>query len=197
MGKGWQGGKGMKRKGILVVGLLLLGLGLSQVGPFRARLEAAVRDGGTEFARVMLAQDKAQALCSRHRDRLPADLIPTFLAEQRALIQYPEGGKLMGDWRKGQEIFTDPRRGNCYACHSGDPDEVAYGTIGPDLRGYGASRGQGEAVQRYVYEVVYNAWAYFPCSLMYRGGVQGHFTPEEAAHIVAFLLDPGSPVNRR
>jgi len=145
----------MKRKGILAVGLLLLGLGLSQVGPFRARLEAAVRDGGTDFARVMLAQDKAQALCTQHRDKLPADLLPAFLAEQRALIQYPEGGKLMGDWRKGQEIFTDPRRGNCYA------------------------------------------WAYFPCSLMYRGGVQGHFTPEEAAHIVAFLLDPESPVNRR
>jgi sulfur-oxidizing protein SoxX len=138
----------MKRKGILVVGLLLLGLGLSQVGPFRARLEAAVRDGGTEFARVMLSQDKAQALCTQYRDKLPADLIPTFLAEQRALIQYPEGGKLMGDWRKGQEIFTDPKRGNCYACHSGDPDEVAYGTIGPisgdtGPRGASARRSRG------------------------------------------------------
>jgi sulfur-oxidizing protein SoxX len=36
----------MKRKGILAVGLLLLGLGLSQVGPFRARVEAAVRERG-------------------------------------------------------------------------------------------------------------------------------------------------------
>ncbi|TBH15348.1 sulfur oxidation c-type cytochrome SoxX, partial [Thermus thermamylovorans] len=103
--------------------------------------------------------------------------------------------RLMGDWRKGEEIFTDPRRGNCYACHSGDPQEVAYGTVGPDLRGYGV-RGTDEAVQRFVYEVVYNAWAYFPCSLMYRGGVNGYFTPEEAAHIVAFLLHPDSPVNR-
>ncbi|WP_117237422.1 sulfur oxidation c-type cytochrome SoxX [Thermus sediminis] len=187
----------MKRTGVLLIGVLLLGLGFSQVGPFRARLEAALQTGGEAFLKVMGSQDRGQALCSQYRDRLPPDLLPLFLAEQRALIRYPEDGRLMGDWRKGEEIFTDPRRGNCYACHSGDPAEVAYGTVGPDLRGYGALRGQSEALQRYVYEVVYNAWAYFPCSLMYRGGVQGHFTPEEAAHIVAFLLDPESPVNRR
>lgn len=186
----------MRRTALLATGLFLLGLGLSQVGPFRARLEAALHAGGHEFAQVMLAQDRGQALCTQYRDRLPADLLPGFLAEQKALIKYPQSGKLLGDWRNGEKVFTDPRRGNCYACHAGDPREVAYGTMGPSLTGYG-QRGTSEAIVRYTYEKIYNAWAYVPCSLMYRGGVHGLFTPEETADLVAYLLDPDSPINRR
>ncbi|WP_026174953.1 sulfur oxidation c-type cytochrome SoxX [Thermus igniterrae] len=185
----------MKRRTLLVMGLLL-GLGLSQVNPFRARLEAALHGGGHEFARVMLAQDKGQALCSQYRDRLPPDLVPQFLAEQKALIKYPKDGKLLGDWKNGEKVFTDPKRGNCYACHAGDPKEVAFGTMGPSLTGYG-QRGTSEPVVRYTYEKIYNAWAFVPCSLMYRGGVHGLFTPEETADLVAYLLDPASPINRR
>ncbi|MFN4231475.1 sulfur oxidation c-type cytochrome SoxX [Thermus sp.] len=180
----------------LVALVLLLGLGLTQMSPFRARLEAAFHSGGHEFAKVMLSQDKGQALCSQYRDKLPPDLIPGFLAEQKALIQYPASGKLMGDWRNGEKVFTDPKRGNCYACHAGVPDEVAYGTMGPSLTNYG-QRGTSEAVVRYTYEKIYNAWAFVPCSLMYRGGVHRLFTPEETADLVAFLLDPESPINRR
>ncbi|GAA6748223.1 sulfur oxidation c-type cytochrome SoxX [Thermus brockianus] len=186
----------MKRIGIAALGLILLGLVLAQAGPFRARLEAALHSGGHEFAQVMLSQDKAQALCSQYRDKLPPDLIPQFLAEQKVLIKYPANGKLMGDWKNGEKVFTDPRRGNCYACHAGDPNEVAHGTMGPSLTGYG-QRGTAEAVVRYTYEKIYNAWAFVPCSLMYRGGVHGLFTPEETADLVAFLLDPESPINRR
>jgi len=186
----------MKEKAVLALGVFLLGLGLSQVGPFRARLEAALQSGGPRFAQVMLAQDRAQALCTKYRDRLPADLVPGFLAEQRALIRYPKDGRLLGDWKNGEKVFTDPKRGNCYACHAGDPKEVAYGTMGPSLTGYG-ERGQSEAVVRYTYEKIYNAWAFVPCSLMYRGGVNGFFTPEETADLVAFLLSPESPINRR
>ncbi len=185
----------MRRAG-WIVGLLVLGLGFSQVSPFKARLEAALRSGGEEFAKVMQGQDKAQALCSQYRDKLPPELIPGFLAEQKALIRYPKDGRLLGDWRNGERVFTDPRRGNCYACHAGDPREVAYGTMGPSLTGYGA-RGTSEAVVRYTYEKIYNAWAFVPCSLMYRGGVHGLFTPEETADLVAYLLDPESPINRR
>ncbi|GAB5603459.1 sulfur oxidation c-type cytochrome SoxX [Thermus sp. FJN-A] len=181
---------------VLVVGLVLLGLGLSQVSPFRARLEAALHAGGHEFAQVMLAQDRGQALCSQYRDKIPADLLPKFLEEQKALIRYPQSGKLMGDWKNGEKVFTDPKRGNCYACHAGVPDEVAHGTMGPPLTGYG-QRGTSEPVVRYTYEKIYNAWAFVPCSLMYRGGVHGLFTPEETADLVAFLLDPNSPINRR
>ncbi|AEV15644.1 hypothetical protein TCCBUS3UF1_5960 [Thermus sp. CCB_US3_UF1] len=186
----------MKRKALLAMGLLAFGLALSQVSPFRARLEAALGSGGREFAQVMLSQDRGQALCSQYRDRLPPDLIPQFLAEQKALIKYPKSGKLLGDWRNGEKVFTDPKRGNCYACHAGDPKEVAYGTMGPSLTGYG-QRGTSEPVVRYTYEKIYNAWAFVPCSLMYRGGVHGLFTPEETADLVAYLLDPNSPINRR
>lgn len=186
----------MKRKAVLAVGVLVLGLGLSQVGPFKARLEAAIRGGGPGFAQVMLSQDKGQALCTQYRNKLPPDLLPQFLEEQKALIKYPASGKLMGDWKNGEKVFTDPKRGNCYACHAGDPKEVAHGTMGPSLTGYG-ERGTSEAVVRYTYEKIYNAWAFVPCSLMYRGGVHGLFTPEETADLVAFLLDPNSPINRR
>ncbi|BBL82675.1 sulfur oxidation c-type cytochrome SoxX [Thermus thermophilus] len=186
----------MKRKAFLALGFLALGLGLSQVGPFRVRLEAAIQTGGEAFAQVMLSQDKAQALCTQYRDKLPPELVPAFLAEQRALIKYPASGKLMGDWKNGEKVFTDPKRGNCYACHQGDPREVAYGTMGPSLTGYG-ERGLSEAVVRYTYEKIYNAWAFVPCSLMYRGGVHGYFTPEETADLVAYLLSPESPINRR
>ena len=134
----------MKRKAFLALGFLALGLGVSQVGPFRARLEAAIQTGGEAFAQVMLSQDKAQALCTQYRDKLPPELVPAFLAEQRALIKYPASGKLMGDWKNGEKVFTDPKRGNCYACHQGDPREVAYGTMGPSLTGYG-QRGLSEA----------------------------------------------------
>ncbi|BFH75474.1 sulfur oxidation c-type cytochrome SoxX [Thermus thermophilus] len=185
----------MRKRAVLAVGILVLGLGLSQ-GPFRARLEAAIQGGGPEFAKVMLSQDRGQALCSQYRDRLPPDLLPQFLAEQKALIRYPQSGKLIGDWKNGEKVFTDPKRGNCYACHAGAPEEVAYGTMGPSLTGYG-QRGQSEAVVRYTYEKIYNAWAFMPCSLMYRGGVHGLFTPEETADLVAFLLSPESPINRR
>lgn len=185
-----------KKAGMLLVSVFFLGLGLSQLSAFRERLEAAIKGGGQEFSRVMLVQDKAQALCSQYRDQLPAELIPGFLEEQKALIKYPASGKLMGDWRNGEKVFTDPKRGNCYACHAGVPDEVAHGTMGPSLTDYG-QRGTEEAVVRYTYEKIYNAWAYVPCSLMYRGGVHGLFTPEETADLVAFLLDPESPINRR
>lgn len=183
-------------KAILMGALALLGLAASQPSPFGARLEAAVRSGGEPYAQVLSAQDQAQRLCTQHRSQIPGALLPQFLQEQKALIRYPRGGMLLGEWQNGEKVFTDPKRGNCYACHQGDPKQLAYGTMGPSLTNYGA-RGQSEAVVRYTYEKIYNSWAYVPCSLMYRGGVHGLFTPEETADLVAFLVDPSSPINRR
>lgn len=184
------------KKAYWLVGVLVLGLGLSQTSPFKGRLEAALDSGGERFSKVLLTQDEGQRLCTQYRDRIPAELLPKFIEEQKKLIKYPKDGKLMGDWKNGEKVFTDPKRGNCYACHAGVASEVAYGTMGPSLTNYGM-RGQSEAVVRYTYEKIYNAWAFVPCSLMYRGGVHGLFTPEETADLVAFLLDPNSPINRR
>lgn len=39
-----------KKASILLVSVVILGLGLTQVSPFRARFEAALHAGGHEFA---------------------------------------------------------------------------------------------------------------------------------------------------
>ncbi|WP_105317678.1 sulfur oxidation c-type cytochrome SoxX [Thermus tenuipuniceus] len=172
---------------------LVVALAQSYFNP--SELEA-VKTGGKAYAEVFLNQRPDQALCSAHRNRLPADFLPKFLEEQRALIKYPQSGKLMGDWKKGGAIFNNLQKANCFSCHFGSPVHLG-GDVGPSLEKYGLNRGQSEAVQRYTYEVIYNAWAYFPCTVMYRFGAQGLLTPEEIADVVAYLLDPESDFNTK
>lgn len=43
-----------------------------------------IETGGKAYAEVFVGQRPDQALCSIHRNRLPADLLPKFLEEQRA-----------------------------------------------------------------------------------------------------------------
>jgi sulfur-oxidizing protein SoxX len=69
--------------------------------------------------------------------------------------------------------------------------------VGPSLTGYGAQRGHSEAIARFTYEKIYNAWVYLPCSNMPRLGANGHLTPEQITHLVAYLIDPASPLNRK
>jgi sulfur-oxidizing protein SoxX len=127
-------------------------------------------------------------------------------------VRYPEGGKLIGDWRKGEQLASisgggqlsritpEPperkRGGNCYACHALAPQEIAAGNLGPSLTGYARLRGNSEESARYTYDKIYNAQAFLACSFMPRFGHNGWLTPDEVADIVAFLLDPQSPVNR-
>jgi sulfur-oxidizing protein SoxX len=128
------------------------------------------------------------------------------VAAQRAAIRYP--AKLIGDWREGKRIAEDftgmrysdkpgqPAGGNCYACHQVAPQELAYGNVGPSLLGYGKALGSDVAAQRLVYERIYNSQAFIACSAMPRFGHNGVLTPEQIAHLVAWLLDPASEVNR-
>lgn len=176
-----------------LLAMLLVGLTMSQQSPFQQRVQQAIQNGGSKFAETM-KQDPDQALCSQYRDKLPPEQVGGFLERQRALIKYPADGKLMGDWKQGEALFTNPRKGNCYACHTGDPKEAGAGRMGPGLVNYG-QRGTSEAVVKYTYDKIYNAWATMPCSLMYRAGHHGILTPEETAHVTAFLLDRASPVN--
>ncbi|AEV15642.1 MAG: sulfur oxidation c-type cytochrome SoxX [Thermus sp.] len=155
-----------------------------------------IKTAGRAYAEVFLNQRPDQALCSLHKNRLPADLLPQFLEAQRAQIRYPQNGKLMGDWKKGGAIFNNLQKANCFSCHFGSPVHLG-GDVGPSLEKYGLKRGQSEAVQRYTYEVIYNAWAFFPCTVMYRFGAQGLLTPEEIADVVAYLLDPESDFNTK
>jgi sulfur-oxidizing protein SoxX len=157
------------------------------------------------LARVAV-QDEVQRHCSEHRNAPPSDVAQRILGTQRAAISYP--AKLMGDWREGKRIAEDftglrysdkpgqPSGGNCYACHQVAPQELAYGTVGPSLLGYGKTLGADMAAQRLVYERIYNPHAFIACSVMPRFGHNGVLTPEQIAHLVAWLLDPASEVNR-
>ncbi|MEZ4629178.1 MAG: sulfur oxidation c-type cytochrome SoxX [Deinococcales bacterium] len=159
-----------------------------------ASLAAIIAHGGENFANAAAAQDDAQLLCSSHHNQLPADLVEAFISQQKSLIAYPENGERLGDWESGLAIFSDSKKGNCYACHQGLADEVAAGNVGPSLLGYGA-RGQDEAIINYTYEKIFNAWVYQPCSAMYRAGVNGRLSPQETADLVGFLLAFESPLN--
>ncbi|MBK8454173.1 MAG: sulfur oxidation c-type cytochrome SoxX [Thiofilum sp.] len=159
-----------------------------------------------------LTQDETQKLCTQYRNQIPADMQQAFMEREKATIKYPESGKLMGDWKQGQKTFTDGfawrvgtimpdkpdvvRGGNCYACHAADPKEVAAGNIGSTLTGFGKLRGNTPETIKYAYEKIYNSNAYMPCSSMPRLGHNGVLTPEQIADVVAFLVDPESPVNK-
>ena len=202
----------MKR---VLFSIALLG-GCAGVGEdsYRERAEVALKAGFAGGDPKILArverQDAAQRLCSEHRDAPPAAIAASIRSEQRAALRYPASGRLVGDWREGKKIAEDtgglrygdpagkPAGGNCYACHQVEARELAYGTLGPSLLGYGKKRsGAGDdALERETYERLYNAQAFTACSAMPRFGHNGVLTPEQIAHLVALLLDPASPVNR-
>jgi sulfur-oxidizing protein SoxX len=160
-----------------------------------------------------LVQDRSQQICSRIND---AKLTEAEAAEvvklARESIKYPASGKLVGNWKTGDKLAhngagdrirngkLEKRKENgalCQNCHGLAPGEVNVGNVGPSLSGYGLQRGNSEAIAKYTYEKIYNAWVYFPCSNMPRLGATGHLTPEQITHVVAFLIDPQSPINKK
>lgn len=157
------------------------------------------------FAR--LEPDQSQAECSKHHNLLPPALFLAMREREKAKIQYPEK-IVLGDWREGEKLSLSgyglrvgdkPNRtvgGNCYACHAMDPNEYGAGNLGPSLTNYGNIRGNTEATRKYVYGHIYNAWAYVPCSNMPRFGYHGVLSEQQIFDIMAFLLDPESPVNQ-
>ena len=177
--------------------------------------EKMVNEGFTTspvFAK-RLVQDRSQQICSKIAG---AQLTQQEAAEvvklARASIQYPASGKLVGDWKVGDRLAHDgagdrilrgklekrkENGGLCQNCHALAPGEINVGNVGPSLTGYGLQRGNSEAIAKLTYERIYNAWAYSPCSNMPRLGATRHLTPEQITHMVAYLLDPASPINKR
>jgi sulfur-oxidizing protein SoxX len=151
--------------------------------------------------------DAVQKACNQYKDNPPADLAKALEAEQMKAIKFPNGS-LMGDWKKGQKIAQSGRGmtwrdkpgstngGSCYNCHQLSPDEDSYGTLGPSLRGFGKLRGNSPEMQKYAYGKIYNSKAYNACSQMPRLGHSGTLTEEQIKDVVAYLIDPASPVNR-
>jgi sulfur-oxidizing protein SoxX len=152
-------------------------------------------------------QDDVQRTCNLHHDNPPAEVAKPLEEAQLKAIRFP-AGNLVGDWRRGQKIaesgagmqWTDkaggPAGGSCYNCHQLSPQEQSFGTIGPSLQGFGKARGNGAESQRYAYGKIYNAKAYNLCSQMPRMGHSGTLNEQQIKDLVAYLLDPGSPVNR-
>jgi L-cysteine S-thiosulfotransferase len=154
-----------------------------------------------------VVQDGLQRVCTESNDRPPAELAKQMEADQMKTIAFPQGS-LIGDWKNGERIAQNGRGlqwsdqasaaagGSCYNCHQLSPQEASYGTLGPSLLRFGATRGNGPEMQRYVYGKIYNAKAYNLCSQMPRLGHTGTLTPEQIKDLVGLLLDPASPVNK-
>jgi L-cysteine S-thiosulfotransferase len=154
-----------------------------------------------------VVQDGLQRVCTESNDRPPAELAKQLEADQMKTIAFPDGS-LVGDWKRGERIaqggrgltWNDkpgaPADGSCYNCHQLSPQEMSHGTLGPSLLRFGATRGNGAQMQRYVYGKIYNAKAYNLCSHMPRLGYSGTLTPEQIKDLVGLLLDPESPVNK-
>jgi len=175
-------------------------------------LSQEMQEGGTGRDRMM--QDDLQKACSVIGGGKPdADTLAQISKTARESIKYPEGGIKLGDWQKGYELAwsgfgfrvghnyddheTREPGGNCYNCHKLAPQrEIASGTIGPRLTGFAKDRGTDEATVKYVYEMIYNPHAYFPCTYMPRFGYKKLLTQEQISHLMAYILDPESPVNQ-
>jgi sulfur-oxidizing protein SoxX len=160
-----------------------------------------------------LVQDRSQQICSKIGEaKLTQEEAAEVVKLARASIQYPQSGKLLGDWKIGEKLALDgagdriqqgvlekrkENGGLCQNCHALAPGEINVGNVGPSLTGYGLQRGNSEAVAKLTYERIYNGWAYAPCSNMPRLGATGHLTPEQITHMVAYLINPQSPVNTK
>lgn len=156
-----------------------------------------------------LVQDETQAACSKYAPGLPpADVMDKLLEDNRNLVKFPADGKFLGDWKRGQAIAEEgkgkqssddpdePSGGNCYACHQLDQQQIAYGTIGPSLYGYGKLRGKSEPVLKLAWSMLNDMKGYTLCSAMPRFGPKGILTEQQLKDVMALLFDPDSPVNQ-
>jgi sulfur-oxidizing protein SoxX len=174
-------------------------------------VEAAVAKAWANAAPELkgrVAQDDTMRLCSLGRNNVDKAVAEKIVAEAKKSVVYPEGGKLIGDWKKGERsaqsgyglrMGDSPNRatgGNCYACHQLDPKEVSYGTLGPSLKGYGKIKGNTPQSQKETYEKIFNPHVMLACSTMPRFGANKVLNPADIADLVALLLDPASPVNQ-
>ncbi|MGD9784107.1 MAG: sulfur oxidation c-type cytochrome SoxX [Hyphomicrobiaceae bacterium] len=155
-----------------------------------------------------LTQDNLQKVCSQTHNQPDKELAADIQAAAKASVQYPEDGKLLGDWKAGEKIAQDgkgqryndkvdaPSGGNCYACHQIDKAELAYGTIGPSLAEYGKLRDFTEEATKATYEKIFNAHTAIACSNMPRFGAQGILTIQQIKDVTALLMAKDSPVNK-
>jgi sulfur-oxidizing protein SoxX len=199
---------------IPVIGLALCTPGFAQdkaAAVDQAKIDAVYKDmfksaKGQWAKRTVL--DETQKVCSQYRNQLPDKVFETVLKREKANVKYPEDGKLMGDWRRGEKIaqsghggrFNDRpgtvSGGNCYACHQLSKKELSYGTLGPSLLNYGKNRDFSAKEARLAFAKIYNPQSVMPCSNMPRFGHNGVLSEQQIKDLVALLFDKKSPVNQ-
>lgn len=162
---------------------------------------------GPEWA-SSLKPDETMVLCSQtHNSPSPADF-EKIVAREKATVQFPADGNVIGDWKKGETVaqrgtggqFTDTpetmRGGNCYACHELAAKEVSFGTLGPSLKGYGKTRNFSKDEAKLAFAKIYNPHSVLACSQMPRFGHNKFLSEQQIKDAVAYLFDPESPVNK-
>ena len=178
-------------------------------------IKASFRDQG--IAKVdRINQDLGQSACSS--DKPPSDAVAEqVMAQARAAVKWPSGGRYIGDWREGEKLAQNGRGmtwtdrstapsangGSCYNCHQISKQEISFGTIGPSLYNYGKNRGVtdvtapvAQPIVEYTWMKIYNGKTYNACSNMPRFGHLGLLDEKQIANVMALLLDPKSPVNQ-
>jgi len=202
--------------GAFAVGVLTLAGCANQAGQGNNYHKVAVEMMKQDFQTKGIAtadrivEDEVQAACNQHGDNPPQALASKLMDAELAKIKYPADGNFMGDWKAGEKLAQSGRGmtwsdkagtadngGNCYNCHKLSKQELSFGTIGPSLNLYGVKRGNTPEVQKTTYGRIYNAKAYNLCSNMPRFGHKGILSEQQLKDLVALLLDPESPVNKK
>ena len=180
-----------------------------------AMIQASFREQG--IARLdRLDQDLGHKACSS--DQPPADAVARQIeAAALATVEWPAGGRYIGDWREGEKLaqsgrgltWTDASTAasangaQCYNCHQIGPQALSFGTIGPSLHHCGKLRGVKDladpasaAIVQYTWAKLWNSLAYAACSNMPRFGHARLLDEDQLRQVMALLLDPLSPVNQ-
>jgi L-cysteine S-thiosulfotransferase len=106
---------------------------------------------------------------------------------QRAAM--PAG--VTGDPKKGRALFLARAKGPCTGCHLVPGDDVwPAGNVGPDL----STIADRKLPADYLYQQIHDPRIVFPNTSMPPWGASGALTPEEIAHLVAFLQTLKGPV---
>ncbi len=180
----------------------------AQAPSFDDAVKASFKERG-QAGMDRLNRDAMQLACSVPADQSPTGDAAKAIQEQaQARVVFPADGEYFGDWKAGETIAqtgkgmqysddpAEPNGGNCYACHQMAPDEIAYGTLGPSLKGYGKLRGTSDPMLQYTWTRLWNSHVYNVCSHMPRFGDAGILTEQQLKDVMAYLFDPKSPVNQ-
>jgi sulfur-oxidizing protein SoxX len=152
--------------------------------------------------------DETLKICNATHNNVPPAEADKIVARELAKVVYPADGKMLGDWKEGAKIANNGRGGqfsddastvaggNCYACHQMEKKELSYGTLGPSLTAYGRDRNFSPDAVKAAFTKIYDSQAVFACSNMPRFGANKVLSEKQITDLVAFLLDPESPVNK-